>query len=136
LVLDGSSAEAEVRFPLPRSLTIDQAGLALSFDYDMALSETASLRVDINGIPQAAEELSGAGRLDLPLPVEQRRLQQEELSLGLSYRASLGGDRCYDDRILPDFAVLRPNSSLHLAVDAHQVESLASAWALLPQQVT
>ena len=136
LVLKGSRGEAEIFFPLPRHLRLEQAGLALSFDHDMALSETASLRVEVEGIPRAAEQLRAAGRLDLPLPVNGSALHRESLSLGLSYRATVGGDRCHDAMILPDFLVLRPESGLHFAVDAHQVESLEAAWALLPQRVT
>lgn len=136
LALKGSTAEAGILFPLPRHVNLEQAGLALSFDHDMALSETASLRVDVEGVPRAAEEVRGTGRLDLPLPVNGSALRQEWLSLGLSYRATAGGDRCHDAMILPDFLVLRPESGLHFAVDAHQVETLEAAWALLPQRVT
>ena len=136
VVLEGQGAERELRFPLPRGLAVEQAGLALSFDYNMALSETASLRVDVDGVPRAAEVLSGQGQLDLPLPVAGPAHHEDQVSLKLSYRAARSGDRCLDERTLPDFAHLRPESGLHLAVDAHQIDSLAAAWALLPQRVT
>ena len=136
VLLDGGDAEATLHFPLPRNLAIDQAGVALSFDYDRVSSEAATLRVDLDAIPQVAEELQGEGHLDLPVAVPPRALRQDQLSLGLSYRATTSADRCEDARILPDFLVVQPESSLHYAVDAHQVESLAGAWELLPQQVT
>lgn len=136
LVLEGEASDAEVLFPLARDLPIGQAGLSLSLDYKMALSEVASLRIDVDDVPRAAEALAGEGHLALPLPLDASKLQGDPLSLRLSFRASRSGDRCLDDRILPDYVLLRPESALHLAVDAHAVKSLASAWAVLPQQVT
>lgn len=136
LALQGPSAEGQVFFPLPRGTTIEEGWLALSLDHSILVSELASLRIDVDGMPRAAERLIGKGRSDLPLELETDALAQEAVSLSVGLSAPHTENRCFDSRAVPDYAVLRPGSALHLAVDAHSVDALRSAWMLLPQRVT
>ncbi|WP_366556652.1 cellulose biosynthesis cyclic di-GMP-binding regulatory protein BcsB [Aquibaculum sediminis] len=136
LALEGVADARELRFPLPHGVSIEEGWLGLGLEHVTPFSDTASLRLSINGMPRATRGLAGEGESDWPFPLDAAALSGDSLSLGLDFRASRSENRCLDERTLTDFVRIGPGSGLHLAIDAHSVQSLASAWSLLPQRVT
>lgn len=136
VTLQGPAAQRRLFFPLPRGTRIEAGRLDLRIDHGVAVSEVANLRVALDGVPRRVERLSGDGGLEMLFELEAGPLSAETLPFALEFAAALTDDRCYDERVVADFAVLRPDSALHLAVDARSVEELRSAWLLLPRRVT
>lgn len=136
VTLQGPEAERRLFFPLPRGTRVEAGRLDLRIDHGIAVSEVANLRVAVEGTPRRVERLSGAGGLEMLFELEAETLAAETLPFSLGLAAALTEDRCYDERVVPDFAVLRPDSALHLAIDARSVRELRGAWLLLPRRVT
>jgi len=136
VTLQGPAAERRLFFPLPRGTRVEAGRLDLRLDHGIAISEVANLRVAVEGTPRRVERLVGDGGLEMLFELEAGMLTAETLPFSLGFAAALTEDRCYDERVVADFAVLRPDSALHLAVDARSVEDLRGAWLLLPRRVT
>ncbi len=124
-------------FPLPTAAKALSGELFIDYQPSPGMDSHSMIRVDINGTPAKAQNLSsdgGANRLRIKLNRKQLR---KDSFLNVTVRAALlvGGDRCLDNRLGVNFLHIQSTSRLALQLPA-STSSIKGAWELLPKTVT
>ena len=137
--LGADEPQRDIFWPVPADMTLRDAQVHWSSDYDLADAGRTTLVFSIDGVPAMARGMALAqGVVNVTLPVSQIPEPTGFVRLTADWQTILQNDehlsRCSDRRALGNTLRVDANTTFQYAFDTAQITSLAQAWSALPAQ--
>jgi hypothetical protein len=134
VVLTGNASQ-DFYLPVPKSIPIADAAIALDGRYLKGQPGAASVVLSVDNQPVVSQQLSdGDGPLQRALAVAPRARETGFVRFSVNLQSNTGTHHCEPDRSAGNAVVVSPQTRLTYHVDAGAVASLDDAWNTLPGQ--
>jgi hypothetical protein len=138
LLFNGAEMDRQIFFPIPRDLPLQTAQINLSATYVRSNIGHMTFLTSLNGTPSFAFEpanAEGAFQRTIQVPLNQGRLANDFIALGLKHSTVTSENRCSEQRSIANVVTVSPASSLHYDVAAYDIADVGTAWRMLPQNM-
>ncbi|NBB84386.1 MAG: hypothetical protein GVY28_13405 [Alphaproteobacteria bacterium] len=136
LELDRLSDTQTAFFPVPQNVDVDDLVLRLRYEANVPNYRVASMNVLVDGEPVMVEVFEEDREIgDVEIPLDPAVLDDGFIRVDFRQRAAYSDDRCFDERAAPGFVTVDEATGIRMAIDSASVQDLATAWAVLPDEV-